>query len=127
MADRPVLVPDDTHPITIEPTGRRVTVRQHGQVVADSTDALTLLEAAYPPVYYVPRGDVAAGALRPSDHSTYCPYKGDASYDDLVGTDGSVAANAVWAYDEPYDAVSAIGGHVAFSPDAVTISVSPAD
>lgn len=115
---RKVLLPGPSHPISIEPTGARVTVRLGGRVVAETHDALTLREATYPPVQYVPIGDVDPDALVPSDHSSYCPFKGQAGYYSLRVGD-RVAADAVWTYAQPHDAVSAVKGHVAFYPDRV--------
>jgi uncharacterized protein (DUF427 family) len=113
-----VLVPGPDHPITIDATGARVTVTLGGRVVADSRDALTLREAAYPPVQYIPIADVDPAVLRPSDHTSYCPFKGDATYYDLqVGED--VAPAAVWTYVAPHDAVAEVKDHVAFYPDRV--------
>jgi uncharacterized protein (DUF427 family) len=123
---RPVRTPGPDHPITVEPTGARVIVRAGGRVVADTGRALTLREADYPAVQYIPRADVAEGALRPTDTRTYCPYKGDASYFALTGPGGEVA-DAVWSYERPYEAVGAIAGHVAFYPQHVEIEVVPAE
>ena len=80
MTDRPVLEPTAEHPITVEPTGKHVTVRVNGELVADTDDALTLQESTYPAVQYIPLGDVVQDRLRHSDTTTYCPFKGDASY-----------------------------------------------
>ncbi|WP_296605469.1 DUF427 domain-containing protein [Nocardioides sp.] len=124
MSDRAVLVPDERHPITITPTTGRVVVTVGERMVADTGAALTLQEADYPPVQYVPLGDVDAEVLERSDHTTYCPYKGDASYYSLVA-DGQTHDNAVWAYEVPYDAVAPIAGHVAFYPDVVDVRVYP--
>jgi len=118
MTDKKVLVPGPDHPITIEPTDARVTVRAGGRVIADTARAMTLQEAAYPPVQYISLADVDPGVLEPSDHTSYCPYKGDASYYSLkVGEEVSPAA--VWTYVRPHDAATAIAGHVAFYPDRV--------
>jgi uncharacterized protein (DUF427 family) len=118
MTEKKVLVPGPDHPITIEPTDARVTVRAGGRVIADTAKALTLREAAYPPVQYIPLADVDPGVLEPSDHTSYCPFKGDASYYGLrVGDEVSPAA--VWTYPEPHDAAARIAGHVAFYPDRV--------
>ena len=68
------------HPITISPNPNRVRVSFAGHTVADSTHALTLQEASYPPVLYIPRADVDMNLLVRTDHSSHCPYKGDASY-----------------------------------------------
>jgi uncharacterized protein (DUF427 family) len=117
-----VKLPGPDHPITIEPTSARVVVGVGGQIVADSTSALVLQEADYPPVHYLPLSDVDPALLRRTDTSTYCPYKGDASYYTLTTSDGDLD-DVVWTYDNPYDAVAAIAGHVAFYPDRVEIVV----
>ena len=119
---RTKLVPDATHPITVQPTGRRVVVRAGDQVVADSADALTLQESTYPPVQYIPLADVDPAVLRSTDSSTYCPYKGDASYYSLLTGDGELT-DAVWTYGTPYPAVAEIAGHVAFYPNKVEVSL----
>ena len=116
------LTPGPDHPITIEPTGEQVTVTSGGQVIARSDRALTLREASYPPVQYVPIDDVDRSALRPTDHETYCPYKGDASYFTVTTPDGELE-NAIWTYEQPYDAVADIRGHVAFYANRVDIAV----
>ena len=106
------------HPITIEPHPGRVVVRLNGAVVADSHAALCLREAGYPPVYYLPRGDVSEAALAPDGHRSHCPYKGDASYWTLRAGGGESVA-AAWSYEQPMDTVAAIAGHLAFYPDRV--------
>ena len=116
------LTPGPDHPITIEPTGQRVTVTAGDQVIARSDNALTLREASYPPVQYVPIDDVDRCALRPTDHETYCPYKGDASYFTVTTPDGELE-NLIWTYEQPYDAVAEIQGHVAFYANRVDVAV----
>jgi uncharacterized protein (DUF427 family) len=123
MTDKQRLVPDATHPITVTPTEGRVVVARGGRTIADTTRALTLQESEYPAVQYVPLADVDPAVLERTDHSTYCPFKGDAGYYSLV-VDGERADNAVWTYEAPYDAVAQIAGHVAFYPDKVAITVS---
>jgi uncharacterized protein (DUF427 family) len=123
MATRPVLEPTAEHPITVEPTGRHVTVRVNGDVVADTRDALTLQESTYPAVLYIPLGDVASEQLQCSDTSTYCPFKGDAGYYHVTTSDGATVEDAIWTYEKPYPAVAAIAGHVAFYPDKADITV----
>jgi uncharacterized protein (DUF427 family) len=118
MTTRSVKIPGPDHPITITPTPRRVVVTVGGRVVADSRSALTLQEASYPAVQYVPRADVDLSLLERTAHATYCPYKGDCAYFSIPGG-GERAANAVWTYEQPYDAVAAIRDHVAFYPDRV--------
>jgi uncharacterized protein (DUF427 family) len=119
-AERPVRIPGPDHPITITLNPCRVIVRVGDTVIADTRNALTLQEASYPPVQYIPRADTAMDALAPTDHATYCPYKGEAGYFSLDAL-GDRGANAVWTYEQPYDAVAAIAGHLAFYPDRVTI------
>ncbi len=118
MNTRTPRIPGPDHPITITPTPRRVVVTVGGRVIADSRAALTLQEAAYPAVQYVPRADVDMSLLERTAHATYCPYKGDCAYYS-VPAGGERAANAVWTYEQPYDAVAAIREHVAFYPDRV--------
>jgi uncharacterized protein (DUF427 family) len=118
MNSRPVLVPSPEHPITIEPTRARVVVSVAGKIVADSRNALTLREASYPAVQYIPRADVDMSLLQPTSHATYCPYKGECSYFSIPHG-GERATNAVWSYGAPYAAVSSIEGHVAFYPSRV--------
>ena len=113
-----VRIPGPDHPITIAPNASRVVVTAGGRVIADSRAALTLQEAAYPPVLYIPRADVDMAALERTDHATYCPYKGDCAYYSIPAG-GERAANAVWTYEAPYAAVAAIRDHLAFYPDRV--------
>jgi uncharacterized protein (DUF427 family) len=115
-------VPGPDHPITITPTSGRVTVRLGDRVIADSTSALSLAEAGYPVVQYVPLTDVDPDVLRSTDTVTTCPYKGDASYYSIV-TDGDELTDAVWTYRTPHAAVAPIADHVAFYPDRVQVTV----
>lgn len=114
-----------SHPITVTATGRHVTVRVNGEVVADTDNALTLQEASYPAVQYIPLADVNREVLHRTDTSTYCPFKGEASYYSVVTSAGTVD-DAIWTYEQPYDAVAAIAGHVAFYPDKAEITVGSA-
>jgi uncharacterized protein (DUF427 family) len=113
--------PGPDHPITIEPNPARVTVRVGDKIVADTTAALNLREADYPAVPYIPLADVDPALLKPTDTSTYCPYKGDASYYTVVLPDSELT-DVVWTYREPHPAVAEIAGHVAFYPNKVEIS-----
>ena len=118
MTSKPIKVPGPDHPITIEMNPSRVVVSVGGRTVADSRKALTLREAGYPPVQYIPRKDVDMSLLERTAHATYCPYKGDCAYYSIpLGGERSV--NAVWTYEAPYGAVAAIKDHVAFYPDRV--------
>jgi uncharacterized protein (DUF427 family) len=117
-AVKPSKVPGPDHPITIERNPNRVVVSVGGRMVADTRGALTLSEAAYPPVHYIPRTDVDMALLVRTDHATYCPYKGDCAYYSIpLGGERSV--DAVWTYEAPYAAVAAIKDHLAFYPDRV--------
>ena len=71
MADKPIKIPGPDHPISIEPNRSRVVVKVGGKIIADTRDALTLREASYPPVQYIPRRDVDMAALTRSEHTTY--------------------------------------------------------
>jgi uncharacterized protein (DUF427 family) len=124
MTEKPVHEPGADHPITVAPTGKHVTVRVNGEVVADSDSALTLQESTYPAVQYIPIGDVVQTALTSSDTTTYCPYKGDASYYHVTTGSGDTVDDAIWTYVQPHPAVAGIAGHVAFYPDKADISVA---
>lgn len=115
------LIPGPDHPITITPADVRVVVSVDGKVVADTSQALVLQEASYPPVYYVPLGDIDPHALVASETRTYCPYKGDAIYYSVPSPDGEIH-DAAWAYPEPYPEVADIASHAAFYPDRVEIT-----
>jgi uncharacterized protein (DUF427 family) len=118
MIDRPIKRPGPDHPIAIEANPSRVVVKVGGQVIADTRAALTLHEASYPAVQYIPRRDVDMAALERSELTTYCPYKGDASYFSIpAGGDRSL--NAVWTYETPFEAMTQIKDYVAFYPDRV--------
>jgi uncharacterized protein (DUF427 family) len=123
MSDRPVLEPTAEHPITVEPTGKHVTVRVNGELVADTIEALTLQESTYPAVQYIPLRDVVAERLKASDTETYCPFKGDASYYHVVTQGGETVDDVIWTYEKPYPAVGEIVGHVAFYPDKADVTV----
>ncbi len=118
MAARQIKQPGPDHPITIELTQARVIVKVAGRIVAHTQDAVTLSEADYATVQYIPFGDVDRSLLEPTHHTTYCPYKGDCSYYSVpAGGDRSV--NAVWTYGSPFSAVAEIKDRVAFYPDRV--------
>lgn len=122
---KPVLEPSTEHPITITPTQGRVVVRVNGEVVADTHAALQLQESTLPAVQYIPFDDVVQGLLSRTDTSSYCPYKGEASYYSVTTAAGETVEDAIWTYEQPYPAVAAIGGHVAFYPNKAEISIEP--
>jgi len=118
MPDRVMKNPGPDHPITIVANPKRVVVTLAGQVIADSTRALTLQEASYPAVQYIPREDARMDLLERTASHTYCPYKGEASYFSIPAG-GSRSVDAIWSYEEPYPAVAAIKDHLAFYPNRV--------
>jgi uncharacterized protein (DUF427 family) len=118
QAGKTVKIPGADHPITIEPNPARIVVKLGGKVIADTREALTLREAAYPAVLYIPRKDTDMTLLERTDHATYCPYKGDCSYFSIP-SGGERSVNSVWTYEHPYTAVAAIKDHLAFYPDRV--------
>ena len=111
-------IPGSDHPIAITRNARRVRVHFAGRVIADTCRALTLKEAHYPPVQYIPREDVDVSAFTRTTRHTHCPYKGEASYFTLAVDDRS-SENAVWSYEQPFPAVQEIAGHLAFYPKQV--------
>jgi uncharacterized protein (DUF427 family) len=118
MTNKAVKIPGPDHPISIDANPSRVVVKVGHKVIADTRDALTLREASYPAVQYIPRRDVDMAALTRSEHTTFCPYKGDASYYSIpAGGDRSL--NAVWTYETPFEAMAQIKDYVAFYPDRV--------
>jgi uncharacterized protein (DUF427 family) len=117
-AAKPVKVPGPNHPITIEPNPNDIVVSVAGRVIARTRNALTLREASYPPVQYIPRADVDMTLLERSDHTTYCPFKGDCAYFSIP-LGGARSTNAVWTYEDPYAAVMPIKEYLAFYPDRV--------
>src|ERR1700729_3047376 len=123
---RDVKIPGPDHPITIAPSDDHVVVRSGEATIADSRSTLVLREANYPPVRYIPIADVDRSQLAASELTTYCPYKGDASYYSIT-PDAERGTDAVWFYGDPYSAVAEIKGHVAFYYDRVELSIEAAD
>lgn len=120
MPDKPIKIPGPDHPIDIALNPRRVVVAAGGKVIADTERALTLKEASYPAVQYVPREDADMALLVRTDHTTYCPYKGDCHYFSIPSA-GAAGVNAVWTYEDPYEDVERIKGCLAFYADRVKI------
>ena len=104
---------------------RRVRLRWRGQVLADSRRCIRLEETGYPPVFYFPADDVALEHLRRTNHHSYCPFKGEASYYSVTTAAGDTVNDVIWTYEQPYPAVAAIAGHVAFYPNKAEITISP--
>jgi uncharacterized protein (DUF427 family) len=118
MKEKQVKLPGPDHPISIQRNPARVVVSVAGGIVADTCNALTLREAAYQPVQYIPSEDVDFYKLERTDYATYCPYKGECGYYS-VPAGGKKSINAVWSYEDPFPAVVEIRGHVAFYPERV--------
>jgi uncharacterized protein (DUF427 family) len=125
MNTRPERIPGPDHPISITTSNRRIVVKVAGRAIADTRSALSLQEASYPAVLYIPRDDVDMSKLQRTQHMTYCPYKGDCSYYSIP-SGGDKAVNAVWTYENPYTSVASIKEHLAFYPSRVdSIEESP--
>ncbi|MGB7193295.1 MAG: DUF427 domain-containing protein [Collimonas pratensis] len=118
MNSKPVKIPGPDHPISVTPNPARIVVTLDGRIIADTRKALTLQEATYPAVQYIPREDVDMTLLERTEHVSYCPYKGDCSYYSIP-SGGERSVNAVWSYEAPYAAVGGIKGHLAFYPGRV--------
>ena len=117
---------DYPRPPRVEPTTRRIAVRHKGIIVVDTREAVRVLETSHPPVYYVPRAEVAAD-LRLSGHRTVCEFKGVASYWDLVVGD-TVVPRAAWSYETPSPGYEILAGRPAFYPstmDECTVDGEP--
>jgi uncharacterized protein (DUF427 family) len=124
---KPIKEPGPDHPISIGHNPNRVLISVAGRVIVDTREALTLREASYPAVQYIPRKDVDMALLERTNHATYCPYKGDCAYFSIP-FGGERSINAVWTYEDPYTAVVRIKDHLAFYPDRVdAIEERPGD
>jgi uncharacterized protein (DUF427 family) len=111
-------IPGPDHPIAIARNDNRVRVSFGSMVIADTVRALTMQEAGYAPVHYIPRADVAMDLLKPTAHASYCPYKGNANYFSIAAG-GRCTDNAVWSYEQPFPAMAEIAGYLAFYPNWV--------
>ena len=120
MSEKPITIPGPDHPITVTANDSRIVILLDGRTIADSRNVLTLREASYPPVHYIPRADVHMAALERSDHATYCPYKREASYFSMPAG-GPRLADAIWSYEAPHDAVAGIKDRLAFYADRFEI------
>ena len=113
-------IPGPDHPIVIAPAAGPIRAVWQGLVVAQSDRVLMLSEAAYGPVAYFPREDAVMAVFSRTERQTFCPYKGDAAYFTL-SAEGRVAENAVWTYEDPFPAMLAIKGYLAFYPNVVEV------
>jgi uncharacterized protein (DUF427 family) len=117
-------LPGPDHPITITPSPKHIRVLAGDIVIADTTQALTLKEASYPAVLYIPRADANLKLVARTDRVTHCPYKGDANYYS-INAGGKVLENAIWTYETPFPAMTEIKDYLAFYPDKVRIEEVP--
>jgi uncharacterized protein (DUF427 family) len=113
-------IPGPDHPINLSAAPGPVEALFEGHLIARSEDVLMLSEASYPPVAYFPRVDVEMAVFAKTDHKTHCPYKGEASYFSLE-RDGRIVENVAWSYEEPYPAMAAIKGRLAFYANVVSL------
>ena len=126
MSDRPVREIGPDHPITVEPHQGTITVKAGGEVIVETDHALVLKEASYPAVYYLPRGDARMDLLERSEKTSWCPYKGEASYFSIPSL-GERGQDAIWTYEHPSTPVAIITDHLAFYPDRVSIEIEGAE
>ncbi len=105
-------VEDFPRPPRLETVADTLRIELGGQLVAESTGALRVLETYHAPTYYLPQGDVAA-QLVPVGGSTFCEWKGLARYFDVV-VEGAVAQSAAWSYEKPSSTFQHIAGYLAF-------------
>ena len=110
------------HSITIRPAELHVEVAVDGEKVAESDRPVLLDETGLPTRYYLPRDDVRAELVGPTNTKTTCPFKGDASYWSLR-VDGRVYEDVAWSYEDPIPDAEGIAGLVCFYPDRVELSV----
>ena len=122
--DKPIRTPGPDHPITLTREPARVRVLFHGHTLGESINVIDLQEADYPMVRYFPRADIDTAFLRKTARTTYCPYKGEASYF-TINRDADLVEDGVWSYETPYPAMAQIAGRLAFHPQHVTFEVEP--
>jgi uncharacterized protein (DUF427 family) len=102
------------HLISIHPATEPVVIRRGGAILCETSDALILNETNYPEITYVPANSITPGLLVQSSHTTYCPFKGQATYWSYEGQE-----NIAWSYNDPYDEVLEIKEHLAFYRDKI--------
>ncbi len=112
-------VPD--YAVAISSVDNKLTIRHQDTVIAESSDALLIRESRHGDVYYLPRSDVNMELLQATDLSTYCPFKGHASYWSLEGVED--LKNFVWSYEDPFDEVSALKDYMSFYTNKVELIV----
>ena len=120
MGTAPGFIDHPDHNVDLSDCTRRQRAIFGGRVIADSADALIMQEASYPQVVYFPRGDVCMDLLERTDNSSYCPFKGNASYWSIPGED-EAGRNIAWSYEAPYEEMAALKDYIAFYADRVKI------
>lgn len=123
MTDRNRSLPSAKHPIEITPTGQHVSVHVNQEMIADTFNELTVREADYPEVQYIPLTDTVTELLERSETTSYCPYKGEARYYNLRTKSGELLTDIIWSYEQPFDAAGPIAGLIAFYPDRADVTV----
>jgi uncharacterized protein (DUF427 family) len=118
MASSPAYEKYPEHRVDVEPNANHVRAEFAGETIADSTRSLRVIESRHDPVVYVPREDLKQGLLEKTEHSTFCPFKGHASYYSIRVGD-RVAENAIWSYEDPYDEVAELKDCAAFYLDRI--------
>ncbi|CAN5253475.1 DUF427 domain-containing protein [soil metagenome] len=118
MTEKTVLIPGPDHPITVEHSPSRVVVKFGGAVIADTKEALVLHQAGSPSRFLFPRKDIKMELIERNEKTSYCPYKGDASYFNIKNGDTS-SIKAAFCYEEPYAAVAEIKEHLGFYTEKV--------
>jgi len=121
--DRPILQPGIDHPLELRQIDERVRISVGEEWLATRAAALELYEHSYPPVLYIRRSDIAPRFLQRSMHTSWCPYKGKASYFHIRLKDGGLLENAAWSYESPFAHIAAIKDHLAFYPDKVAVEL----
>lgn len=106
---------DYPRPPAVHSTSSRVVITHLGRTIADTTSAIRVLETSHPPTYYLPRGDIALECIQEVPGHTWCEFKGEASYGDIV-IDGHRIVRAVWWYENPSPGYHELRDHIAFYP-----------
>lgn len=119
--DRPILQPGIDHPLELQQADHSVRISIGEETLSSRAEALELHEHTYPPVLYIRRCDIAPRFLQRSMHTSWCPYKGKASYFHIRLKDGALLENAAWSYESPFAHVAAIKDRLAFYPDKVSV------
>lgn len=106
--------------IKIRPAGGTWSLRAGGAVLAETSQALELIEGSYPPVIYFPRADIGMAFLEKSATTSSCPHKGEATYYSIIAKSGTIK-DAGWSYESPKEAVAQIKDYIAFYPQSVSV------